>query len=335
MRIAYIFTRPIPSKQTDTQQVMKTVDALGAEGVEIDLFVPRSYLTLRSKLADYENRVRHFYSVNNRFGLKPILSIEPSRLELERPLHGLLASLRCKGRGYDVIYTRSRSAVLSCTALRMPVVFETYRLPDREHSPLGPLLRMSWRSRYFLGVFTHSRQSFNSIHALGVPEQKIAVVYNGYDPADLEPLLSKREARAKLRLDPNRPLVCYAGNVQPNKGISAVLEIAALTPEIGYLIVGGQSADLARLQARIDRDRLDNVRCPGWQTADKLSQYMYASDVLIIPPTALPLEQYGRTVLPMKTFIYLAAGRADSRASFTRYRGDTGGRAQCRANFSG
>lgn len=33
------------------------------------------------------------------------------------------------------------------------------------------------------------------------------------------------------------------------------------------------------------------------------------ADVLVIPPSADPLQQFGRTVLPLKVFQYLAAGR--------------------------
>ena len=41
----------------------------------------------------------------------------------------------------------------------------------------------------------------------------------------------------------------------------------------------------------------------------QLSKYLFASDVLIIPPTAEPMMKYGKTVLPIKVFIYLAIGR--------------------------
>ena len=37
--------------------------------------------------------------------------------------------------------------------------------------------------------------------------------------------------------------------------------------------------------------------------------YLYAADCLVIPPTNEPLARFGRTVLPMKIFMYLAAGR--------------------------
>ena len=37
---------------------------------------------------------------------------------------------------------------------------------------------------------------------------------------------------------------------------------------------------------------------------------MFSADVLIIPPTAGPLQKTGNTVLPIKLFSYIAAGRA-------------------------
>jgi glycosyltransferase involved in cell wall biosynthesis len=40
-----------------------------------------------------------------------------------------------------------------------------------------------------------------------------------------------------------------------------------------------------------------------------VSVYLYAADSLIIPPSSDPLYRHGRTVLPIKTFTYLASGR--------------------------
>ncbi len=40
-----------------------------------------------------------------------------------------------------------------------------------------------------------------------------------------------------------------------------------------------------------------------------MSTYLYAADLLLIPPSSAPLHLFGKTVLPFKTFIYLAAGR--------------------------
>jgi glycosyltransferase involved in cell wall biosynthesis len=47
-----------------------------------------------------------------------------------------------------------------------------------------------------------------------------------------------------------------------------------------------------------------------WQRFGDLAPYLYAADVLIIPPSLEPLQRHGNTVLPIKLFLYLAAGRA-------------------------
>ena len=41
LRIAYISDERFPSIHTDTQQVVKTIDALGRSGVHVDLIQPR------------------------------------------------------------------------------------------------------------------------------------------------------------------------------------------------------------------------------------------------------------------------------------------------------
>jgi glycosyltransferase involved in cell wall biosynthesis len=42
---------------------------------------------------------------------------------------------------------------------------------------------------------------------------------------------------------------------------------------------------------------------------NEVPNYLFASDCLIIPPSAAPLRKHRHTILPMKTFSYLAAGR--------------------------
>ena len=42
---------------------------------------------------------------------------------------------------------------------------------------------------------------------------------------------------------------------------------------------------------------------------DALAAYVFAADVLLIPPSAAPLAVFGSTVLPLKLFSYMASGR--------------------------
>lgn len=308
LRIGYITTRPVPSRETDTQQVLSTVDALGGAGVDVELIVPASYRRIRGR-ARLEAEVRDFYDVRRPFRLVPLWTLEPSPIQAERPAHALAAVLRARGRRYDLVHTRSRAAVTLCVALGIPVVFETYRRLGHDAPRLAALLARLARSRHLLGVVTHSHASADSLAAAGFPRDKLAVIHNGHDPRKLEPRLDRAAARAALGLPDAAPIALYTGNVQPEKGLDVVLEMAARTPEVRYLIVGGKDKDLAALTDDITRRLLTNVDCPGWRPAAELAPYFHAADALLIPPAAGPLLDHGRTVLPMKVFGYLAAGR--------------------------
>jgi glycosyltransferase involved in cell wall biosynthesis len=54
---------------------------------------------------------------------------------------------------------------------------------------------------------------------------------------------------------------------------------------------------------------LPNVRFLGYLGGAALTPALQAADLLVIPPSAEPLVRYGTTVLPLKIFPYLAAGR--------------------------
>ncbi len=51
------------------------------------------------------------------------------------------------------------------------------------------------------------------------------------------------------------------------------------------------------------------MRIVPWQDGDGLTRYLAAADVLVIPPSTRPLGEFGSTVLPLKVFLYMAAGR--------------------------
>ena len=309
MRIGYIWARPIPSRETDTQQVMKTVDALSAEGAELDLIVPESRRMRALGLPAFEAELRAFYSLRAPLRLVPIRGVEPSRYEVERPVHSLLSTLRLPRGRYDAIYSRSRSTTVLGALRGAPVVFETYRLLGKDQPLFVRGLAQLAARRSVLGVITHSQLSAESLARAGFPRAQLAAIHNGYDPGDMEPALTREQARAELALDPKRALCVYTGHVRARKGMAALLDAAALTPEVEYLVAGGNPADVAELARDCAARGLRNVRLLGWRPAAELRPLLYAADVLIIPPSQVPLNEFGRTVLPMKIFSYLAAGR--------------------------
>jgi glycosyltransferase involved in cell wall biosynthesis len=78
------------------------------------------------------------------------------------------------------------------------------------------------------------------------------------------------------------------------------------------VIVGADagSADAERLARLARRLGAGNVIVRPRVAIGDVAPYLYAADCLIIPPTDEPLRRFRHTVLPMKVFMYLAAGRA-------------------------
>ena len=73
------------------------------------------------------------------------------------------------------------------------------------------------------------------------------------------------------------------------------------------LIVGGSEANVAQLGQTVESRQLTNVRLVGQVPIREVPKYLAAANVLMLPPSSIPLKN--ATVLPMKTFTYLAAGK--------------------------
>jgi glycosyltransferase involved in cell wall biosynthesis len=302
VRIAYVFDQVLPSSATDTEQVLNTVAALGRRGVDVTLVLPEGP---RPGPPDAD-ALREYYQVDGPFEVMRLRSYPPGRLRLgEKVGHAARAMAEPRLRGFDVVYTRNVPSLLAGVLARHPVVYETYR-PWPDQRPLvRPAFRAAMSRPNFLGGVFHSEFARGCYERLGVPPHKLAVVHNGYDPSRFDPPTPRAEARASLGLALDGPLATYTGRVTLAKGLGVVLDMARANPQVRFLFVGSERFGEFEAQAAA----LPNVEVRGWARFDELPTYLFASDVLIIPPSVGPLESVGNTVLPMKLFLYLAAGR--------------------------
>ena len=301
VRLSYVYDQILPSVDTDTEQVLNTVAALGRRGVEIELVVPAPPQAPRlgaRELADH-------YQVSASFEVRAI----PARLAGRRPLQKAVFAAEALSLGAPaadrLIYTRNLAVLGAAVAARRQVAYEHYRPWPDQVPPLQPLLRWWLRSDRCVGVVLHSDHARQSYLAVGVTEHKLMTLHNGYDPKKLEPQRTTAQARVELGLDPRGPLVVYAGHINERKGLDVALQMARLLPEVTFLLVGSTGEGVIERAAR----QLSNVKVVPRQPFDRVVVYLYAADVLLIPPSLTPLERYGTTVLPMKLFGYLAVGR--------------------------
>lgn len=125
--------------------------------------------------------------------------------------------------------------------------------------------------------------------ALGIHESKTQVVGNGVDTMKFHPI-DKADARAKLGLPPDAPVLVSIGGLVERKGFHRVIDcLPALLerfPALHYLIVGGPGpeGDMgAQLRAQVSRLGLDGkVIFTGPMKSEALKEPLSAADVFVL-----------------------------------------------------
>ena len=300
MKLAYGYDEVLPTRGADAEQVMNTLAGLSRAGVDVDLLVARA--------GDPEiagEALKPYFEVTGDFRIHHITGRVRGGRVREKLVHARNVAAHPIAARADVIHTRNLPVVRAALAAGKRVIYDTYRPWPRQYPVLRPWLRRLLRHPGLLGILTHSELAADSYLELGVAREAVMVAHNGYDPQRMEPRLTKAEARQALGFDPARPVVTYTGRVDPDKGIGVILELARRCPEIDFAVVG------SRGEGPLEREgaSIPNVRFVQWQPYAATVPYLYAADMLLIPPTLVPLKRHGSTVLPLKTFLYLAAGR--------------------------
>jgi glycosyltransferase involved in cell wall biosynthesis len=112
-------------------------------------------------------------------------------------------------------------------------------------------------------------------------------------------------AKQQIGIDGSTKTVVYTGRINHKKGLELAIEAARRLPDHLFILVGAASPGLIQTLAA----GVENVRIVPWQQPDALARYIYAADVLLIPPSVKPLTEFGSTVIPLKLYLYMGSGR--------------------------
>ena len=301
MRLAYVSDQLLPRNATDTVQTLSMVSALGQAGVDVQLVLPVRW----GGRAVTAQQLAEHYQVASTFAVRAVHSGYPGIRGFEKLSHAVRTALLAELREFDLVYTRNLPVVCAVlAATRQPVFYETYRpWPRQSVSKRWLFAALEGRSR-LAGLVLHSRLAARSYAEIGYAESRLLVAYNGFHLASAGEPLRQDAARQRCGL-PDRFTVTYSGRVSVKKGLLLLLGMARSLPEAEFVIVGSERPGKIEKEA----EALENVRVVPWCSSTELLPYLYAADVLLIPPTAAPLERVGNTVLPIKTYLYLAVGR--------------------------
>ena len=144
-------------------------------------------------------------------------------------------------------------------------------------------------------------------------EGDILAAPNGVELERYQDLPAPADARQSLGL-PAGFTAGYTGHFYAGRGMGLMLEMAKAFPDVHFLWVGGQPADVTFWKERLLKENVENIVLTGFVDNAVLPQYQAAADVLLMPyGTAIAGSGGGDSVeiaSPMKMFEYMAAGRA-------------------------
>jgi starch synthase len=309
MRLASLCHHTLPSHHTNTQQLIWTTAELARLGHHVEIVCCKSDAIGGA----WRDRIANYYGLD---ALPDSIDFVPVGAG---GTHGILPEARAdilnvmyaRGNKAELVHTRDPFALTLALAAGLRCVFETYRVDINEDAIFAPWRAVNYNRENLVGIVTHSDLCRRSFIKAGMPETRVMTNHNGYAPAHFTPQLTREAARARLGLETVDWIATYTGHVDITKGIDFLVRVAQQLPDVIFLLVGAvPESEEERTVLRLAQEAgARNIHLRPRVTPSEVSTYLFASDCLIIPPTAAPLRRHGRTVLPMKTFSYLAAGR--------------------------
>jgi len=293
MKLLFAYENPLPNAEADAEVFVTTAKYLAAHFPGSRLHAP---LGQGASLEQVE-RLAGLPVVPAKVPLHPAA--------LRHLLCGLTIVFRSAFRAADAVYTRNLWVAWMSILFGKRVVFDHYRPWPDQIPPLQYWLYRLFCHRLFLGSVCHSEYTRLKYIALGVPPQKLRCIHNGFEPQRFAAPIPLAQAKRLIGLAPEMKTVVYTGRVNHKKGLELVIEAARQLPDLTFLFVGSYGAGPIETAAK----DVPNIRIIPWQTEATLGDYIFAADVLLIPPSLQPLAKFGSTVLPLKLFFYLGSGR--------------------------
>ncbi len=302
MKIVCIAASFIPANTANSIQVIKAAHALAELGHDVTLLVPGQSST---PWDDLENH----YGLRTSFQIRWI----KENLVFRRYDFAFKALRAVRKMQPDMVYTWVLQAGVLTLSSGFPTILE---LHDRVTGRIGPhLLNWFWNAKTKKRILTNTaalRRVLMDEYGLAEDITAIQIAPNGVDPERYEDLPSPEQARKELGL-PEGFTAGYTGHFYAGRGMELMFELAIALPQVNFLWVGGEPADVALWRNRLESQGVRNINLTGFVDNAVLSQYQAAADVLLMPyGTAIAGSGGGNSVeiaSPMKMFEYLAAGR--------------------------
>lgn len=155
-------------------------------------------------------------------------------------------------------------------------------------------------------IIVISQDFKRNIMAKGVPEEKIEVIYNWVDEQAVVPIPRvENKLFEKYNLDSKKFYITYCGNIGLTQNMDLLLDVAkelSAEENIHFVLVG-EGADKARVQSRVENEKINNISFLPFQPYEDISHVFSLGDAgLIISKTGV-----GENSVPSKTWSIMSA----------------------------
>jgi glycosyltransferase involved in cell wall biosynthesis len=189
----------------------------------------------------------------------------------------------------------------------LPTVFEIhhdYTVGGIENPFIRPACRRH-SIKSVVAVTEHMRDDL--VGLFGVPREKTLALPNGVDLKRFSNGCTRDVARQQLGLAPEAQVIVYAGRPDREKGVEVLVRAAALLKNVTVVIVGGDAAEKDRLRQLRQEIGAHNVTLVDHVPPAKVSLYLTAANVLVVPHSGKVAES-AKYTCPLKLFESMAAG---------------------------
>jgi glycosyltransferase involved in cell wall biosynthesis len=236
---------------------------------------------------------------------------------------GVKSVRRSQNLGVELIYTRLPQSAAFASMSGISTIYEIHDLPQGRMGPLMLRWFLKGEGARALVVITLAlRNAIEEKYGKLLNDGKghsipLIVEPDGVDLARFQKISNPQQARNSLSrslpLLPSSFLVGYTGHLYPGRGSEMILAIADQLPDVRFLLVGGEPADVKRVRQKVDNLGLENITLTGFIPNAEIAQYQAACDILLMPYQRKVAASSGGDIAkyfsPMKLFEYMACGR--------------------------
>jgi len=214
----------------------------------------------------------------------------------------------------DLLYTRSLRGALLSHWYNIQFILELHFVPTTAKSDW--ILKKISKGNSIKKIVVISqklKELLLEIH----PYLSSIIIEVHHDAVDIERFananLDHAKKKIELKLNPDRKVVMYVGNLYKGRGIELIERLAQTLPEIDFIIIGGTQQDLIYRKTQSLQMGTSNLVYCGFIPNAQLQHYYNIADLLLMPyQRQVAVSGGGDTaqwMSPMKTFEYMATGK--------------------------